>query len=206
MVQIQLDGKPLVIEQSSAKTLGDVVELIKSNIDPDTIITSLLLEGGSLAEADWFAPLVQQNGKRLDVTTGTKRDFLTDRLSVANEFLTAVTAKFSDVERLFDNGLNLAGSSALSKAIKDLHSYINWYFGVLELDPKLRATVFVELSGDIDELKVICEQLFQHQLFNAWQGISGTIKDRLIPQLGKFAQSCTRTSDLVSGSSYTQPS
>lgn len=206
MVQIQLDGKPLVLEQSAARTLGDLVELVKTNIDPDTIITSLLLEGNSLAESDWFTPLVQQHGKRLDVTTGTRREFLADRLSMANEFLSAVMQKFSDVERLYSSGLNLAGNSALSAALKDLHSYVNWYNGILELDPKLRDTVVVEFNSEISELKLICDQLFQHQLYNAWQGVSETIKSRLIPQLEKFGRSCSRTSDMVNSPSYTQPS
>ena len=206
MVQIQIDGKPFVVEQSGARTLGDIVELVKSTIDPDTIIMSLLLEGGSLAESDWFTPLIQQNGKRLDVTTGTRRDFIADRLSLASDLLVAVTAKFSDVDRLYGSGLNLAGSSALSAALKDLHSYIHWYFGVLELDSKLKETVIVELNNEIGELKNICDQLFQHQLYNAWQGISATIKDRLIPELNKFGQSCARTAELVQNASYSSPS
>lgn len=206
MVQIHLDGKPLVLEQSAARTLGDIVELVKTNIDPDTIITSLLLEGNSLAESDWFTPIVQQHGKRLDVTTGTRREFLVDRLSMANEFLSAVMQKFSDVERLYSSGLNLAGNSALSGALKDLHSYVNWYHGILDLDPKLRDTVVVEFNSEISELKLICDELFQHQLYNAWQGVSTTIKSRLIPQLEKFGSSCSRTSEMVNSPSYTQPS
>ena len=76
MITVKVDGQVLPLELSGIRTMGELVELIKMNIDPDSVISARTIGGRDLVESDWRAPLSVHGGARLEIATATKQQFL----------------------------------------------------------------------------------------------------------------------------------
>ena len=83
MIQVHIDGSPLQADIGAMNTMGDLIELVKATIDPDTIITSVEFNGQALSDGDWSMPLSAQRGRTLEIRTGTKRAYVYERITLA---------------------------------------------------------------------------------------------------------------------------
>ena len=72
MITVKVDGQVLSLELAGIRTMGELVELIKMNIDPDAVICAMTIAGRELNEADWRAPLSVQGNSELEIATSTK--------------------------------------------------------------------------------------------------------------------------------------
>ena len=85
MISVLVDGKPFPGNISEVRTIANLIELIKLTIDPNSIITEMRLNGKFLDEVEWRASLVSLVGSTFEINTGSKNDYVHDRLTQAEE-------------------------------------------------------------------------------------------------------------------------
>ncbi len=190
MITVQVDGTAMLTEIGDMKTLGDLVELIKATIDPDAIITSMSFGGDVLRDRDWMSPLATHTGRTLEVTTGSKRTFLADRMKTAEFFIDQITGEFIEASSLYQNGNFEKGNGNFATAVEDLLAFVNWYNSLLLVDEQGLARELTEFEVHVNEIKKTCEQLLQQQLYQSWWVLAETVKTRLKPQLDNLRAYC----------------
>lgn len=190
MITVQVDGTAMLTEIGDMKTLGDLVELIKATIDPDAIITSLSFGGDVLHDRDWVSPLASHTGRTLEVTTGSKRTFLADRLRTAEFFIDQITGEFLESSNLYQAGNFEKGNASFATAVEDLLAFVNWYNSLLLVDEQSLARELSEFEGHVNEIKKTCEQLLQQQLYQSWWVLAETVKTKLKPLLDNLRAYC----------------
>ena len=190
MIQIFVNERPFSADLTVVKSLGELVELVKASIDPDTIITSLMLNGQPPSDTDWRVPLALHDGKKFEVTTGSRKEYLNDRLAAASLYLDQIMAKFKDTSRLFREGNVTEGNSSLRAAVTDLQAFVQWYGTLLQLGSTLAAEPVTRFKESVTVLTGVCEQLLQQQLYRAWWALAETIEQKLEPQLDQLKSRC----------------
>ena len=190
MINVTVDGRPFSYQIDSTKTLGDLLELVKSTIDPDSIITKIVLDEKQLTDSDWKIPLAKQGGKSLEIATGTKQVYVDERLSSASMYLDKIIRSYGQARILFKNGDVQPGNSALQVAVSDTKAFIDWYQTILQLidnPPEAEVTKFEEA---VTQLADTCEQVLQQQLYRSWWQLADLLERKLEPQLEQIKYAC----------------
>ncbi len=190
MITVQIDGSSMVTDVGEMKTLGDLVELVKTTIDPDAIITSMSFDKDGISERDWMLPLVAHNGRTLSVTTGSKSNFLDDRLRTAEFFLDQIMERFNNTANTYDKGTFDEANRMFAGALEDLSAFLEWYGSLLMVDEKRMAATTDAYAPHIEAISRTCEELHQHQLYNSWWVLSNTLRTKLKPELQNLRAFC----------------
>lgn len=197
MIQVQIDGAPLTADIGAMNNMGDLLELVKATIDPDSIITSIEFNGESLNEGDWSLPLSAHRGRVLEIRTGTKQAYLLERVSLAPDIVEKISEEFRIAGDAYRSGQMPAGNTQLSTAVDDLGAFVNWYSSLLSMDVGTMGSSKTDFHGQVDLLRTICEQILQQQLYNSWWVLAETISTRLNPKLDEIKTLCTQISSSV---------
>lgn len=192
MIHVQVDGNPVHADVNAMRTMGDLIEFVKTTIDPDTMITSILFNGESLSELDWNTPLAQHRDRRLEVLTGTKQRYLAERFSAAQDIATQVITGFRQAADGYRVGNYAEGNQRLSSSVEDLLAFVNWLNAMLGLDEDRFASQYREFTSHVDVIREISEQLLQQQLYSAWWVLAEMITNKLIPELEAINQFTAR--------------
>jgi hypothetical protein len=190
MMNIQVDGSPLQMDLGGIKTMGDLLELVKTSIDPDTMIISIEFEGRPLADSDWTLPLSNQRGRTLEIKTGTKRSYLSERFSASAAIVEQIVNEFADAGDSYRSGMSPDGNVKLGRAVDDLGAFVNWYSSLLSMDQEALRKQSELFTAQVDGLQAICEQILQQQLYNSWWVLAETIQSRLNPKLEEIRSLC----------------
>lgn len=193
MITVQVDGSPLPADLVSMKTMGDLVEFVKASIDPDTMITNMTFSGTPLSENDWNMPLSYHRGRTLEVSTGSRQAYLTDRLETAISIIDQIQTSFAQIADTYRNGDWPEGNKQMSSILRDLNAFVGWYVSILEMDPVGLQGPLEDFDFQVRELKDVCEELFQQQLYNSWWAVAETITNKLQPVLQSIGEICLAT-------------
>src|SRR4051812_26968358 len=105
MTQIRINGEESGVKGTPGLRVVDLVELIKTNIDPDHMITNILLNGRELEEKEWYLTLQQFGDTAIfEVDTGSPAEYVTSRLGQAADVVRACYIDFRDSRKLFQSG------------------------------------------------------------------------------------------------------
>ena len=169
--------------------MPDLVEFVKSIIDPETIITELKINNFSLTENDWHMPLVAMLNRKISFVTGPLNEYVKDRISNAPSLVDEITVEFSTASNAFHSGASQEGNIHFVNAVKDLNEFLKWYSSLLDLKPEMRneQTKFLE---DMNDLFKICETLHQQQVYQSWWNAGETINNQLKPKLAQIKTTC----------------
>jgi hypothetical protein len=189
-MKVSLNGTPFSYPAEAIKTMGELVELVKSNIDPDTIIIDLRKDGKILSDNDWRQNLSSQSDASLEIRTGSKKDYIEERLSSASLYLDKIIRSFAQARLLFKNAEIQPANTELSKAVSDMKAFIEWYQTILEMvenPPEQEVEVFEKTVTTLSET---CEQILQQQLYRSWWAIAESLEKKLEPQLEQLKFAC----------------
>jgi hypothetical protein len=190
MISVKVDSQDFPADISHLRTMGDLVELIKATIDPDSIITSMALAGQPITEADWQAPLTSHAQGVLEIATGEKKQYISDRLASAEHYLFQILDEFNQASAKYGEGSSNEANTLLSTAVEDLLAFINWYLALLSVDPISFKDEIESFNVYIKDIQVICEQLVQQQMFQSWTALGETIRTKLEPELSNLKRFC----------------
>ncbi len=189
-MNVTIDGQKFGLDLSRMHMIGELVELIKATIDPDSIITSLSLDGRPLSDADWKTSLSAFAGRTLEVSTGGKDAYINERLRAADAYLGQIAAQFSEVSQLYLNGAAEEANRRFGMPLNDLVAFVDWYASVLAMAPEKFGVQQDEYRKRIEAIKETCDSIVQQQMFQAWFIVGETLRTKLIPALEELAQFC----------------
>ncbi len=190
MITVNVDGQPFSADVTQVRSMADLIELVKTVIDPDSIIVSLALDGKPLSDADWRMPLNGQTKSQLEICTGNPELYVRERLEGAASYLTEIIDEFSLSSASYLTAVYESGNQKLAKAVHDLGAFVNWYSSLLGINPAQYASASQDFESRIRQIKLICDQLVQQQMFQSWILLGETIKSRLVPELEKLRAFC----------------
>lgn len=189
MKSVMINGAESTVRSDNVPRVVDLIELIKANIDPDHMITRILLDGRELEEKEWFANPGQFGTSIFEIETGTPADYVADRLGKAADVVRACFMDFRDARKFFQSGDMTAGNKKLVVAVNTLKAFFEWYGSLLELVPVIDRTKF-DITPQVLELSESCKKICQQQLYSSWWALGETLEKELEPKLDKLEDFC----------------
>lgn len=191
MVAIRINGSESPVRSEGLGRLSDLIELIKSQIDPDHMITGILLNGRDLEEAEWDQNPGQFTTDILEIETGSPSEFVTDRMGQASEIIRACYMDFREARKSFQDGDMQQGNQIMIKGVNVLRAFFEWYGTLIELIPQPQRANF-EISDQVTVISEICKRICQQQLYQSWWALGETLEKELEPKLDKLEDFCRK--------------
>ena len=188
-MSVVINGQESAIKGGGLSTFGDLIELIKSAIDPDHMITSIMIDGRELTDADWTSHPGRVETSIIEIETGTPESFAADRLAKASEVVRACFMEFRDARKAFQDGQMQVGNKKLLQAVNTLQAFFEWYGTMMELVPAADKARY-DLTPKIMELSEVCKRICQQQLYQSWWALGESIEKELEPKLDKLEDFC----------------
>jgi len=191
MVSVEINGQPAAFKTDGFSSIAEIVEMIKASIDPEHMITELVLNGKDLQDSDWSGRTSQYPTIELQAVTGTPAQFVHERFSMAWEVVNAMYTQFRDARKCFQSGQITSGNNQLVGAVNTSRAFFEWYSSILGLvKPEDRKPYDIgELVVGISET---CKELCQQQLYQSWWALSEAIANKLEPQLDSLEDKCRK--------------
>src|SRR4051812_18524813 len=101
MITVRINGENAPLKTDGLGKIADIVELIKANIDPEHMITGILLNGKELSDEDWMSTTTQHGTAIMEVETGTAEGFVTERMGQASEIVRSCFVQFREARKEF---------------------------------------------------------------------------------------------------------
>lgn len=193
MVSVRINGEDSPIVGTSVPRIVDLIELIKSQIDPDHMITRILLDGRELDEAEWFSSTNGVGTAILEIETGTPDSYVNDRLRKSADIVAACFTDFRDARKLFQSGDMQSGNKKLITGVQTLKAFFEWYASLLEL-VKVEERPKYDISLQVEQIAEACKKACQHQLYQSWWALGETLEKELEPMLDKLEDFCRAAS------------
>ena len=191
MVSVRVNGSDAPIQGGGLSKFTDLVELIKSYIDPAHIITSIRIDGRDMSDQEWRSTLPQLGTAIIEVDTDTPERFVVDRFSTAADVVRSCYMAFRDARKEFQNGSMNEGNRNLMKGVEIMKAFFDWYGTLLELVPTDRRATY-DIEPQVRELSEVCKRICQQQLYQSWWALGETILKDLEPKLDKLEDHCRR--------------
>jgi len=189
MITVKVNGEDSSIKPSGLPKIADVVELIKSSIDPDHMITGILLNGEELKDNEWTASTTEFGTAIIEVQTGTPESFVSDRLSKASAIVRACFMQFRDARKSYQSGNMQEANQKLLEAVNMLQAFFQWLSSIIDLVPESEKQSY-NITDQVTEISTVCTQITQHQLYQSWWALGESIEKELEPRLDKLEDFC----------------
>ncbi|MCB0354044.1 MAG: hypothetical protein KDD64_10980 [Bdellovibrionales bacterium] len=189
MVSVQINGEAAPVAIESVSRIADIVELIKATIDPDHMITGILVDGNELEEADWSRTPSQLGTQIIEVETGTPVSFVANRLSRTGEIVEACYFEFREARKLFQEGNSADGNKRLIQAVNALQAFFQWYGSLMELLDEGQRQLF-DIRDLVEGISETCKQICQQQLYQSWWALGESLQNDLEPKLDQLSSRC----------------
>lgn len=190
MITLRINGSPFAGNITGLRTMEELVELVRASIDPELVLTQILINDQDLTDADWRVPLSVQGDAVIDVTTGTVRSYTEDRLLASMPVAQRILREFAESRASLQQGSTAIGNSQLSTAVTDLNAFIGWMASVLNQAPDVTQAQVEKYNALVGRLHEICKQLLQQQLYQSWWALASSLQNQLEPEIGHLVQFC----------------
>lgn len=193
---IKINGKETPINTSGVQRVTDLIELIKSMIDPTHMITAILINGRELDEQEWTGTISQFEAAVLEIETGEPETYVYRRLATAPEIIGQCFMSFREARKNFQNGNMQVANRKLLAAVNTLREFFSWYATLLELLSEDKRKKF-DITALVTKISETCKTLCQQQLYQSWWAIGETLRQELEPELDQLEDFCIKsTKDL----------
>lgn len=185
MISVRINGEDSPLKTDGLGKIADIVELIKANIDPDHMITAILINGKELQDEDWLATTSRYETAIIEVETGTAEGFVGERMGQASEIVRSCFLQFRDARKEFQAGNMQGGNQRLVQAVNTAKAFFDWYATIVELAPAQDRPKY-EIGSHVTEISTICKTICQQQLYQSWWALGETLEKQLEPKLDKL--------------------
>jgi hypothetical protein len=189
MRAIMVNGQDSGIKADGLPNMADLIELLKSSIDPDHMITSILIDGRELDDSDWSASTAKYSAAVLEIQTGLPDEYARRKLSSASGVVRQCFLDFREARKCFQAGDMQPGNQHMVRAVNTLQAFFQWYVSMVELLPKAEQPSY-SIQDKVTEITETCKKICEQQLYQSWWALGETIKDKLEPQLDKLEDFC----------------
>ncbi len=191
MIRVRVNGNYADIPMASVPRFTDLVEFLKSQIDPDHMITTLLLDGRELTDDEWNQNVSSLMGDTLDVTTGHPEAYVADRMQDASRVVRSCFYEFRDARKGFQDGDTVTGNKRLKIAVDTLKAFFEWYGTLVQLVSETKREK-LDISPQVVEISESCKKICQQQLYQSWWALGESLEKDLEPKLDKLEDACRR--------------
>lgn len=191
MKAIRINGQDSTINTAGIQKITDLVELVKTVIDPAHIITTLLIDGRELEEHEWTAPISQFDNSVIEIETGDPEEYVFKRIAAAPDIISNCFIGFRSARKDFQAGQMQSANRKLLSAVNTLREFFSWYATLLELLDVSKRPAF-DITTQVRELTETCKGICQQQLYQSWWAIGETLEKELEPQLDKLEDHCRK--------------
>jgi hypothetical protein len=202
MISIIINSEPVSLNYQGLENFTDLVELIKSYIDPDHMITQLELDGDQISDEIWRNNISDITGKSLNVVTGNPTQYVADQIARTPLAIQACYLQFRDARKTFQQGDTATGNKKLIIATDTLKAFFDWYIVILQLAPTHLREI-INLESKAGEILSVCKNICQLQMYRSWWALGESLKNDLEPKLDSLEDHCrtmsTQYFDLVGG-------
>ncbi len=191
MIGVRINGEESSVNTEGLPRVADIVELIKSMIDPDHMITQLLIDGRDFSDADWTASPNQFTTSIIEVETGTPVQFVNSRMTAAPDIVKTCLDEFREARKSFQLGEMQPGNKRLNNAVTTLQAFFEWYASLLELVPENDRKIY-DIDQNVSDIANVCKQICQQQLYQSWWALGESLKNELEPKLDELETTCRK--------------
>jgi len=185
MVSVRINGAESGIQSGGLSKFPELVELIKANIDPAHMITSILIDGRLPTEEEWNANLSQFGTAIIEVETGLPQDYVAAQMSQAADVVQSCFVQFRAARQCFQAGEMIDGNRALVQAVNTTKAFFDWYSTLLQLLTADQKALY-DIEGQVKEISDCCKRICQQQLYQSWWALGETLEKELEPKLDKL--------------------
>lgn len=182
MESIRINGQDWKAPMQDSLKMTELVELIKSSIDPSQIITGILLNGKDLEESDWNGYVSDYKTNVLEVETDTIENYIEDRIGLCPNIITQCYLQFRRARKLFQNGESFDANKKLVEAVKALKAFFDWYSTLLTLMTPAQKEKY-DLKDHVSKIFETCKKICQQQLYQSWWALGELLEKELEPEL-----------------------
>ena len=191
MLRVLINGDEAQLDVSSVPRFSDLIELIKANIDPDHMITAILLDGREVTDDEGFRNITQLGDATVEIATGRPDEYVTTRISEASKVVRSCFLEFRDARKGFQDGDMQIGNRRLKVAVDTLRAFFEWYGTLLQLVPEDKRDC-VDISPQVRDISETCKKICQQQLYQSWWALGESIEKDLEPKLDKLEDACRK--------------
>lgn len=188
MPQVILDNAEVNFEFSRLRTVGELIEYIKTSIDPDAIILSLTKDDEPLNDSDWMMPLQAFNESRFDITTGSKNDFIKQRLEMVDDLIEELYLNFSEIIKLFKHGAEQEAHEPFSATLNDLNAFVGWLHSIYSVDEETFQLEASQYEKVIEDLKIACVDIQSYQIQQSWWNLGDVLDLKVLSILEQIKE------------------
>lgn len=189
MVAVRINGEEAQLRVDGVPNFASLIELVKASIDPEHMITDVMIDGRVLSEQDWRAPMHQLGTAIVEIETGTPESFWKSRLGAASDVVRSCYIEFRDARKAFQSGNMQEGNKMLVTATNTLRAFFEWYGTMLELVPAEQRPQY-DLGSRTSEIMAICKSICGHQLYQSWWALGEALEKELEPMLDELETFC----------------
>ena len=191
MLRVRINGQYTNVDSASVSRFTDLIELLKVAIDPDHMMTSILIDGRELSDEEWSHNVAQLQGEVLDIQTGFPEEYVAERIQDASRVVRSCFFEFRDARKGFQDGDMIVGNKRLKSAVDTLRAFFEWYGTLLQLVPTQKRSK-LDITPQVQEISETCKKICQQQLYQSWWALGESLEKELEPKLDKLEDACRR--------------
>jgi hypothetical protein len=181
-----VDNNELSFEASRLGTVGELIDYIKANIDPDAIILSLTKDESPLSDNDWLMPLASFKESKFEIVTGSKVDFIRNRLEMVDSLVMEICENISNISNSFKRGLENQAHESFASSLNDLNAFVTWLHSIYLIDEEMFSSNIKEFEKIIEDLKGTCLDIQTCQMQQSWWNLGDILDVKVIATLNKI--------------------
>ena len=185
MIQVRINGEESMLKGDKLSKVSDLIELIKTSIDPEHMITEIKLDGKDLPENSWFSSVSSLGTSILEIDTDSPQNYVDDKIRQAPLALQTCYSQFRDARKSFQEGKSKLANQKLVKAVETLNIFFKWYSFIFALMNNNQKSKF-EINAYTEDILSTCKSICEQQLYQSWWAISESIEKQLEPKIDKL--------------------
>ena len=192
MIQVRVNDANLNIPTQGLNTLSNLVEYVKSSIDPETIIVSLTKNNEPLLDSDWRNPISLQSDMVLSFVTGSKLLFVDERLVLGEEILESFISKIEACAQSFKQLRVHSANKEFGLFIEDLSAFVNWLNSIFLMDKNRFESEIASYKELVSDLEKVCGAVQNQQMTSSWWALGDALTNKMLPVVIAFKTLVTR--------------
>ena len=191
MKRILINGQVVEFNLARARKFTELLELIKSTIDPEEMITAITIDGRELSDSEWEQEVSQFECDNLEILTGSPDSYVGERLQDASRVVRSCFFEFRDARKGFQDGDNIVGNKRLKVAVDTLRAFFDWYGTLTQLVSETKRKT-LDITPQVTDIADTCKKICQQQMYQSWWALGESLEKELEPKLDKLEDACRR--------------
>ena len=191
MVRVSINGRFEEMNLENVPRFTDLLELVKSQIDPEHMITSVLIDDRDLTDEEWSQTLAEMRGKTIQLTTGHPDAYVSEKMQDASRVVRSCFFEFRDARKGFQDGDTITGNRRLKIAVDTLKAFFDWYGTLVQLVSETKRDK-LDITPQVTDISETCKKICQQQLYQSWWALGESLEKELEPKLDKLEDACRK--------------